>query len=76
MSYYWYIRQELMKKAKEKCRSCGGKEKTAEYYQTDKDAIKQKENDKYKNLTEEEKEAKRKHSNNRDKKMKENQAKL
>ena len=65
-----------MQKAKEKCRSCGGKGKTAEYYQTDKDAIKQKENDKYKNLTEEEKEAKRKYSNNRDKKMKENQAKL
>ena len=32
MSYYWFNRQELLKKVKEKYHNCGGKEKAAEYY--------------------------------------------
>ena len=47
MSYYWFNRQELLQKAKEKYHNYGGKEKAAEYYQTNKDAIKQRANDKY-----------------------------
>ena len=31
MSYYWFNRQELLKKAKDKCHNCGGKEKTSEF---------------------------------------------
>ena len=58
MSYYWLNRQELLQKAKEKYNN-GGKEKTAKYYQDNKDAIKEKEKNKYKKLSEEEKEAKR-----------------
>ena len=42
--------------------------KTTEYYQENKDAIKEKANSKYKNLTEEEKEAKQEYGNNRYKK--------
>ena len=56
MSYCWFNRQELLQKAKEKYEN-GGKEKAAKYYKDNKDVIKQKSNDKYKNLSEEEKEA-------------------
>ena len=50
----------------------GGKENAAKYYQDNKDVIKQKSNDKYKNLSEEEEEeVKRQYSKNRYNKMKE-----
>ena len=51
MSYYWFNRQELLKKAKEEYEN-GGKEKAAKYYQANKDVIKEKERNKYENLTE------------------------
>ena len=54
MSYHWYNRQELLQKEKENY-NCGGKEKSAEYYLANKDAIKEKANNKYKNLSEEQK---------------------
>ena len=62
MSYYWFNRQELLKKAKEKYDNKGGKEKTAKYYKDNKEAIKEKARNKYKNLTKEEKELKRQYS--------------
>ena len=71
MSYYWYNRQELLQKAKKKYDN-GGKEKAVEYYQPNKNFIKETANSKYKNLTKEEKEAKKEYSRNRYKKMKEN----
>ena len=71
MSYYWFNRQELLLKAKEKYDN-GGKEKAARYYRDNKDFLKEKENNKYKNLSEEEKEEKRQYSKNRYNKMKEN----
>ena len=49
MSYYWFNRQELLQKAKEKYHNCRRKEKTTEYYLANKDAIKEKANNKYKN---------------------------
>ena len=58
MSYYWFNREELFKKAKTKCHSKGGKEKAANYYEDNKKAIKEKARNKYKNLTEEKKELK------------------
>ena len=61
MSYYWYNRQELLQKTKEKYHNCGGKEKTAKYYLQNKDVIKGKANNKYKNLSE----AKRKYNKDR-----------
>ena len=51
MSYYLFNREELLKKGDN-----GGKKKAVKY---SKDVIKQKSNDKYKNLSEEEKEAKK-----------------
>ena len=41
MSYYWFNRLELLKKAKEKYDN-GGKEKAAKYNQDNKDVIKEK----------------------------------
>ena len=38
MSYYWFNRQEIQQKAKEKC----SKEEAAEYYKQNKEAIKEK----------------------------------
>ena len=60
MSYYWFNREELSKKAKTKYHNKGGEEKTAKYYQGNKEAIREKARNKYKNLTEEEKELKTK----------------
>ena len=59
MSYYWFNRQELLKKAKEKYDNKGGKEKASKYYEDNKEAIKEKARNKYKNLTEEEKKIKK-----------------
>ena len=58
MSYYWFNRQELLQKAKDKYHSCGGKEKAAEYYLDNREVLNEKTKNKYKNLPEEEKEVK------------------
>ena len=69
MSYYWFNRQELLKKAKEKYDN-GGKEKAAKYYQDNKDVLKEKEKRKYRYLSEEEKEVKMQYSEERHNKLK------
>ena len=51
MSYYWFNRQEILQKAKERY----SKEKAAEYYNQNKEVIKEKSINRYKNLLEEEK---------------------
>ena len=51
MSYYWFNRQEILRKAKERY----SKEKTAEYYAQNKEAITEKSREHYKNLSQEEK---------------------
>ena len=51
MNYYWFNRQEILQKAKERY----SKEKPAEYYLKNKKAIKEKARDCYKNLSQEEK---------------------
>ena len=51
MSYYWFNRQEILQKAKENY----SKEKAAEYYLQNKEAIKEKSKNWYKNLSREEK---------------------
>ena len=58
MSYYWFNRKDLLKKAREKYHKEGGKERASEYYQRNKEAIKKKARSKYKNLSFEEKEIK------------------
>ena len=51
MSYYQFNRQEILQKAKEKY----SKEKAAGYYLQNKEALKEKARDCYRNLSEEEK---------------------
>ena len=59
MSYYWFNRKELLEKAHKKYHKQGGKEQAASYYQRNKEAIKKKAREAYKNLSKEEKEKKR-----------------
>ena len=51
MSYYWFNRKEILQKGKERY----SKEKAAEYYLENKEAIKKKSRDQYKILSKEEK---------------------
>ena len=51
MSYYWFNKQEILQKAKERY----SKEKAAEYYLKNKEAIKEKARNRCKNLSQEEK---------------------
>ena len=51
MSYYWFNRQEILQKAKERY----SKEKATEYYLLNKESIKEKSKNWYKNLSKEEK---------------------
>ena len=51
MNYFWFNRQEILQKTKEKY----SKEKSAEYYAQNKEAIKEKSRERYKHLSQEEK---------------------
>ena len=51
MNYYWFNRQEVLQKAKEKY----SKEKAAEYYAQSKEAIKENSRERYKNLSQKKK---------------------
>ena len=46
MSYYWFNRQEILQKAKDRY----SKKEAAEYYAQNKEAIKEKSGERYKNL--------------------------
>ena len=61
LSHYFFNRQELLQKAKDKYHNCGGEEKAAKYYIKNKDVLKSNANNKYRNLSEEEKEVQRKY---------------
>ena len=49
MSYYWFNREEILQKAKERY----SKEEAAKYYLQNKEARKEKSRERYKNLTQE-----------------------
>ena len=51
MNHYWFDRKEILQKAKENY----SKEKAADYYLQNKEAIKEKSNNRYKNLAKEKK---------------------
>ena len=51
MSYYWFNTQEILQKAKKRY----SKEKAPKYYLKNKEAIKEKARNRYKNLSQEEK---------------------
>ena len=57
MNYYWFNRQEILQKAKENY----SKEKATEYYKQDKEAIKEKTKECYRNLLQEEKDKIKEH---------------
>ena len=57
MSYCWFNRQEILQKAKESY----SKEKAANYYIENKEVIKEKPRNPYKNLSEEEKNKNKEH---------------
>ena len=61
MSYDWFNRIEILQKAKERY----SKEKAAEYYLQNKEAITEKSKNQYKNLSKEEKEKIRKYQRKR-----------
>ena len=62
MSYYWFNKQELLKKAKEKYHNNDSKENAPKYYLDNKDVLKEKARNVYRNLSEEEKEEQRLYS--------------
>ena len=51
MNYYWFTSQEILQKVKENY----SKEKAAGYYKQNKEAIKEKTRERYKNLSQEKK---------------------
>ena len=51
MSYYWFNRQGILQKAKERY----SKDKAAEYYLKNKESIKEKSRERYKNLSQKKK---------------------
>ena len=59
MSYYWFNRQESLEKAKDRYHNGGGKQEADEYYLKNRENLNENANNKYKNLSEEEKEAKK-----------------
>ena len=65
MSLYRFNRQELLQKVKDRYHNGGGKKESTEYYIANKDVLKEKAKKRYKNLSQEEKEAKRDSSQNR-----------
>ena len=68
MNNYWNNREKIL----DKYHNLGGKEKAKEYYQNNKDTLKEKARNRYHNLSEEEKELKRQCSRNRYQKLIEN----
>ena len=65
MSLYRFNRQEFLQKVKDRYHNGGGKKESTECYIANKDVLKEKAKKKYKNLSQEEKEAKRDSSQNR-----------
>ena len=57
MKYYWYNRQEILPKTKEKY----SKEKAADYYSQNKEAIEETSREHFKNLSQEEKDQIKEH---------------
>ena len=61
MSYYWFNREKLLKNACDEYHNKGGKQKATEYYRKNEDFIKLEARNKYRNLSEKEKNRKRKY---------------
>ena len=60
--YYWFNRKKLLKKTHDKYPNKGDKEKAALYYQKNKEVIKKGERDKYKMMSREDRDEKKRKS--------------
>ena len=60
--YYWFNRKELLEKAYDKYHNKGDKEKAALYYQKNKEIITKRERDKYKVMSREDRNEKKRKS--------------
>ena len=65
MSYYWFNREKLLKNSWDRYHNKGGKQKPAEYYRKNTDLIKLEAKIKYRNLSEKQKNKKRKYQRER-----------
>ena len=65
MSYYWFKREKLLKNAWDKCHKKGGAQKAAECYRKNADLIRLEAKNNYRNLSEKEKNKKRKYQGER-----------
>ena len=75
MSFYFFNRHEILQKAKNKYRNCGGKEKAkaAKYYISNKEFFLKSAKNNYRNLSEKENEQKREYRKNRYRNMTRNE---
>ena len=60
MSYYWFNRGKLLKNAWNKYHNKGGKQRAAKYYATNQEVLREDARNKFRNLSEKEKNEKRK----------------
>ena len=49
--YYWFNREELLKKAHDKYHNKGGKERATKYYKKNKEMMKNREKTRYRSMT-------------------------
>ena len=59
MSYYWFNRRELSRKARDRYRNRGVKEKAAKYYRSNIEVLRKNARNRYKNLSEKKRSKKR-----------------
>ena len=65
MSYHWFNREKLLKKAWDKYHNKGGKQKATKYYRRSADLIKFEAKNKYQNLSEKKRKKKRQYQRER-----------
>ena len=61
MSYYWFNREKILKIAWDKYHNKGGKEKAAKYYMQNREVLKEDARNKYRSLSEKQKDKQRKY---------------
>ena len=61
MSYYWFNREKILKNTRDKYYNKGGEKKAAKYYIANKTFLREDARNKYRNLSEKEKERKTKY---------------
>ena len=65
MSYYWFKRENLLNNAWDKYHSKGGKQKAANYYAANQEVLREDARNKYRKLSEKEKNIKRRYQRKR-----------